>query len=325
MKKFATKVTTVVLAIVLIVTAIPMEAFAATGSSTTYLEIVEDNAPIRTSKSGAKNNNIIERLPKGTIIECTGSSRNWVGQKWYHVKHSDYSGVIYSGNVKTHNHKYIDSVSCEGVTYNVCACGYIGVTYLEREITYNRSITAVLPTVSIPAGVAVASDGPLPLGDMIGFGILAVGSIYAMTHGVPTVSELKEMTMSLSDYFKEHSRSCSDLDFRTVKRENGLLYYTSTRCLNFAEAYVVVRYTGQDVYTKYETTAKYLANIHGGNFAERDKNRGDYYYHYHLIAENNAVSVNGNRSVETENGKRGIVGGHIFYGHTDTGLTPVLR
>lgn len=41
-----------------------------------------------------------------------------------------------------------------------------------------------------------------PLGDMIGLGGLAVGSIYAMTHGGGrAVSELKDMTM-LSDFLQ---------------------------------------------------------------------------------------------------------------------------
>lgn len=55
---------------------------------------------------------------------------------------------------------YTDSVSGEGGTYNVIFLWlHIGVTYLEREVTYNRSIAAVLPAVRILVGVALASDG----------------------------------------------------------------------------------------------------------------------------------------------------------------------
>lgn len=206
MKKFV-KITSFIIAITIIVAALPMEAFAATSSSTTYLEIVEDNAPIRTSKSGAKNNNIIERLPKGTIIECTGSSRDWVGRKWYHVKHSDYSsGVIYSGNVKQHIHNYSMNVKIDSnTTMSICECGY----YVNKTSGMVRTGYAVAPPAPLfdPATWAAVGAAVSGIGATISAAIpviVVVGGVSLIVYFASTGESIKEVSTLEKVYYNDY-------------------------------------------------------------------------------------------------------------------------
>lgn len=86
---------TLLLAVVLLATMLPLTAFAAKKQ---YLEVTKDNAPIRAkaSEKGA----IVQRCPKGTILEAEGSKINLYLNKWYKVRWKGDVCFIYSGNVK---------------------------------------------------------------------------------------------------------------------------------------------------------------------------------------------------------------------------------
>lgn len=86
---------TLLLAVVLLVTMLPLTAFAAKKQ---YLEVTKDNAPIRAKAS--EKGKIVQRCPKGVILEAEGSKINLYLNKWYKVRWKGDVCFIYSGNVK---------------------------------------------------------------------------------------------------------------------------------------------------------------------------------------------------------------------------------
>ena len=316
MKKF-TKIMSLLLVLTLFVGMIPTPAYAA---SVSYLEVTRNNAPIRADKYDTGK--IIDRCAKGTVLKCTGTTYNWKTSKWYKVEWEGKTRFIYSGNVKTHSHSYKNKVTFDGVTYKICGCGYINVTAktqvkVKQGNAIAMSATAFAPLAGstataysfIPAaGGAAALDGPLPFGDVAALLILAYGA-YTMTSGTTiSTSKAKSMAISLDfdDYLKQNPNICSEASFRMVSRATGKnLTYIGKTCYNAVQAYALA-VGGQDMYTRYMPNAKLAASFHpGGCYSEIDKNKPNYYYHYHLGA--NAKSK---------------VGGHIFYGTTPSGLTP---
>ena len=305
MKKF-TKFLSVLLVLALFVGMIPTPAFAA---STTYLEVTRNNAPVRADKFDTGK--VVERCAKGTVLKSTGTTWNWKGSKWHKVQleGSSKTYYIYDGNVKTHKHSYKNTVTFDGVTYKICSCGYINVTATTQvKLKQGNAIALSASTYGSLALGTSAADGLLPVGDAIGLVILAYGA-YTMSTG-QTISSSKAYDIAIDldfdEYLKQNRNTCSEASFRMVSRGTGKnLTYIGSTCYNAVQAYCLA-VGGVDVYTRYMPNAMMAASFHpDGCYSEIDKNKPNYYYHYHLGADADHK-----------------VGGHIFYGTSPSGLTP---
>lgn len=300
------KFLSLLLALTLVIGLIPVQTFAA---STTYLEVVRDNAPLR-----AKNTNqgqIVARYAKGTILESTGSCYNYKFNKWYKVP--DANGTvryIFADNVKVHSHSY-QYLTYDDVTYKICDCGDVIVSAKTYAEVKKGNALALYATQygSMAAGAAMSDSPVLPYGDVVGLLILAYGAFEMATGSSISSTKAHEIAIDLDfdEYLKNNPQVCSEASFRLVQRHTGSnLTYLGKQCYNAAQAYVLARF-GADVYTKYQLNAFITASMHpGGCYSEIDKNKPDYYYHYHLGANANYK-----------------VGGHIFYGATPSGMMPV--
>lgn len=289
------KAISIILIAALLIAALPVQCFAASNTIPVLLEVTVDNAPIRAASN--KNGKVIARCAKGSVLTCTGSCINSAGNRWYKVEYDDWYYYIYSGNVKTHTHTF-EYIDYDGVSYRYCDCGLVQVP----TKTQAKQAATMTPYLSAAVGVA-ALDGPVPLGDIIGVTIILVGSM--LTYGVTknVVTEVVE-NIDLSRYAR--SNSCSTASYRAVSRAGGKLTYLDDACLNLGEAFVYTYFAGGDVYTQTYAAAEELAMLGGDHFTEIDKDKPDYYYHFHYGTKN----------------PRYTVGGHIFYGATPSGLTP---
>lgn len=242
---------------------------------------------------------------KGSALAVTGKTVNRYGNTWYLVSSNGTTGYIYAGNVRTHSHSY-QSVTYDGITYKICNCGRVTVTYKTQETVKVKQADALAGYASA-AGLAAAADGPIPAGDLIGAGILLLGAYYYMTgagmNATTSMTVLKEL--DFDDYISKRENVCSDLSFRMVTKNSAGLHYMNDRCLNWAEAYVYARYMKGDVYTTYASTAAMLGQMYeGGCYMDRDGGQPTYFYHYHFGTRSNKV------------------GGHIFFGYNDFGQGP---
>ena len=329
------KIITLILTLSLVLSCIPTTAFAATtetcayspyNSNTSLLEVVTDNAALR-SGAGEKNSVVI-RCKEGAVLEKNGhATLNRFLRKWYRVKYYDpvnnkcYTGYIYSERVKTHSHEF-DSFTYDDVTYKYCTCGKITVRATDKDKMSNALVltsttVAALPTGSFaPAGVAAGgltlADGPFPIGDIIAVGLLITVGIMESTGVIPSIDTVQDVWEDVQ-YTYDDKDICPIDSYRRVMRTDGKLKYIDKDCLSVIEAYVWVR-TGNDVWCENYEVAEKLAKVHpNGGFSEIDSNgeAKDYYYHFHL-----GQCVNG-KHID-------VVGGHIFYGGSAlTGTRPV--
>lgn len=272
----------------------------------TYLKVIKNNAPVRAGNTN--KGAVIEKVPSGTILECTGSNYNYKLNKWYQVQYLGKTRHIYSSNVTELSHSY-DHLDFDGVTYNICDCGHVTVTSTTEMKVLQANSFAAYGTQYLPlAATAAASDTVLPVGDAIGLLILAYGAVTMATNSSISSAAAQEIseTLDFDKYLKANSNTCSTASFRMVLRHTGgNLTYLGKTCYNAAQAYILARF-GADVYTTYQANAFLAASMHpGGCFSEIDKFQPNYYYHYHLGANHGSK-----------------VGGHIFYGLTPSGLTP---
>ena len=305
MKKFKHAVS-ILLILALFISAMPAAAFA---DSSTFLEVVKEGAPIRAK--AAEEGRVVERCAVGAVLECTGSKINHHMNRWYIVKTSSGGeAYIYSGNVKEHSHNYTD-LRFEDITYSVCNCGRVQVKADNEAKEEEGSKVLAAVSAALPAAVA---DGPLPVGDLVGIGIVIVS--VAALHDVVLSTDSLSSAISLADfdeYLSKKEGVCNSSSFRKVARLNGNLKYIDNRCLDLAEAYIYVL-LGGDVYTPDENNAMMLAAEYGRATFERDKDKISYFYHYHFGLH---FDEHGNR-IEND-----TVGGHIFFGLNDLGQGPI--
>lgn len=306
------KIISILLALVLILGCIPAPAFAAESGEVcavepysgdaTLLEIVRDGAPIRTG-AGEKYAKVVT-CEKGAVLEKNGSKVNRYLNKWYEVTYRDmesnacYTGYIYSENVKKHSHSF-EKLEYEGVTYKFCDCGKITVR-VKNEYMLKKA--DALAAAGVAAGTLTAVDGPLPVGDLIGAGLLVTVGLLSNTGALPNVREVLSIYDDIDFKRFEEDDSCSADSYRKVVRSNGTLIFLDDKCMSVVEAYVWVR-TGNDVWCQNWDTALKLGALHpGGCFSEIDSGNKDYWYHFHL------------GSCTPEGKHVDVVGGHIFYG-----------
>lgn len=278
---------------------LPVSAFA---ESKTYIEVTKNNAPLRDRPY--EEGQAIAKCEEGTVFSVVDTRINKRLNKWYEVFYNGKSCYIFSGNVKTHTHSY-KSIIINDICFDVCACGDASVSSApsdKKEVGNEILSSASLAAPAVFAG----ADGPLPIGDIIGLGILIVGTCYAHDILVPSTENLVEMLKESDfyEYLNESERVCKPTDFRLVMRLPGMLKYTDNRCMDVMEAYIATRFLHLDVYTADENAALALVAMHGSGIMERDKDKESFFYHYHL-------------------GTDRIIKSHIFFGLNDFGEGPV--
>lgn len=320
------KVLSMFLAFLMVLSLCPTQVYAV---SVTKLEVIQNNAPIR--RKANSEGEIATRCSVGSILESSGSLVNSRGNKWYKVNYNGSTCFIFSGNVKIHSHNY-QSMTLDGITYKACDCGDVQVSYTVYE---KEKVLKANALAGVATGFVLSQCGSTVVAPGVGNAIVAVLTIYAayqvmsgsMTTEIATAI-VKELTWS--DYLWERRNVCSDTSFRMVKRDGWKLTYINDRCLSLPEAYVYVRYLCGDVYTEYASTALALASINKDGYVgpERDSDKPDYYYHFHMLAESQLEQVDKLSAEIIINSMDGTckrvkrTKGHIFYGATDSGLRP---
>lgn len=292
-KEKCKKILFLMLVVVMMFASIPVTSYAS--GEVIYLEITRERAPLR-KKSNDKGE-IVKRYTENSIIQSTGSLINSKKNRWYKIPYEGNNYYIYSGNVKEHKHSYKQLVY-DDVTYKYCNCGNVKVVTKEKEkLKASKAIATYTSTV----GMAVAADGALPVGDVIGLGIIVFTMYQAATGNILDKAAYTEIIKEIDfgDYLKNREQVCTDESFRKVMRKEGKLNYIDDKCMDKDEAFFYVFYGG-DVYTKYEETAEKLGLMYGNCFNERDKDAPSYFYHIHLGKDH-----------------KDKVGGHIFYGLND--------
>ena len=306
------KIVSILLTLVLILGCLPVRAFAAGNDETcavtpyssdaTLIEITRDGAPIRTGP-GERYSTVV-RCELGTILEKNGTKINRYLNRWYKVTYRDsqsntcYTGYIYSENTKNHAHQY-EQLEYDGVVYKYCDCGKLTVRVKSEQRLKKADAVAIAGTA---AGTLSVVDGPVPVGDLLGVGLLITVGILEATGAIPSVDEVQEVYEDIDfDQFDDDDY-CPIDSYRRVSRAGGTLTYLDNDCLSIVEAYVWVR-SGNDVWCRDWDTAYKLGSLYaGGCFSEIDSGNKDYWYHFHM-------------GTCTPSGKHlNVVGGHIFYG-----------
>ena len=111
-----------------------------------------------------------------------------------------YKGYIYSENVKTHKHSY-DSFEYDGITYKYCDCGKINVRVESTATVLKADAAAIAATA---AGFSSAIDGPLPIGESIGLGLMISLGLLAESGAIPSISAVETVyeDIDVSEYHK---------------------------------------------------------------------------------------------------------------------------
>ena len=248
-------------------------------------------------------------VAKGTTVAVSAVVKNSYGNTWYkaviYSSSGTKEGYIYSGKLQSHAHSR-DTFTFNSITYGVCRCGDVTVKASNSAKQKEGQAVVASATMALPLALS-AVDGPLPIGDLVGVGILIVGTCFAHDIAVPTTKDLAGMITKadFDEYLKKREDSCGSDSFRKVQRVDGTLKYVDKHCMDMVEAYIYVRFLKGDVYTPNENNALLLAAMHGAAIMERDKDESTYWYHYHLGAE-----------------QKGKSKGHIFFGTNDLGETP---
>lgn len=270
-------------------------------AETRYIEVKKDSAPIRDTYYDVGN--AYEWVGRGTVMKVIGSKTNKYFNVWYKVEHNGTVGWIWEGNVRDHTHSY-KRVSYNGNTFGICEkCGTISVERVSTmSVQKADSLALAIPT----ALGASAADGPLPIGEVVGLCILVL-AMFDLTGNV-TETQIREMadTADLAD-FSKGSDVCGIESFHKVMRVGGKLKYMDNKCLDAIQAFVCARYLGIDVWTELPSQALICASMNWGRFfMERDANKPDYYYHYHLGTSHQDMDSQA----------------HIFFGTNDYGEKP---
>lgn len=275
-------------------------------SAITYYDAAV-NTTLRSSPYEASSK--VCSVAKGTTVMVSAVVKNSYGNTWYkaviYSSSGTKEGYIYSGKVQSHTHSR-ETFTFNSITYGVCRCGDVTVKAYNSAKQKEGQAVVASATMALPLALG-AVDGPLPIGDLIGVGILIVGTCFAHDIAVPTTKDLAGMITKadFDEYLKKRENSCGSDSFRKVQRVDGTLKYVDKHCMDMVEAYIYVRFLKGDVYTPNENNALLLAAMHGAAIMERDKDESTYWYHYHLGAE-----------------QKGKSKGHIFFGTNDLGETP---
>lgn len=262
-----------------------------------FVDVIVDNADLRScaSKSGEK----IADTYYGRVLAVVNETINEYGNLWYEISWECEPGdgataYIYSGKVEDHSHAYMCK-EVEGVQFSYCNCGDV---YIE-ETTYmevSHADALVLGAIST-AGATSLTDGPLPVGDLIGAVLVAGTWCLAYSGAIP--SELQDVTTDVDfmEYIRDNGEICSNENFRMVERANGSLQVIGNACLNICQAYVFSRYCKGDVWTSEMSVAQECVKLNREYFGpEVDKDKPGYFYHFHYGSDHN-----------------NCVGGHVFY------------
>lgn len=323
MKKFIS----IIMILALLVNIVPVGVLAAENNDeVTYcavenysnqaklVETIKD-CPIRRGAGQAYET--VTNCPENVVLEVTGWTINRHLNVWYRVNYRDsannicYTGYIYSQNVRTHNCNF-DHFTYDGVTYNYCNCGKITVTVKTfAEVKQSNAMT--IANYATTAGItATAADGPLPVGDLIGLGIIVTAALVYKTGAIPNVSTIQEVIREIDfDEYQEENDDCPSTSYRKVMRVGDTLKYIDNECMSAGKAYAYAR-AGGDVYCSTWDMAAVVGALHpDGSFSEIDSGNKDYWYHFHLGQKNDQ-----GRHID-------VVGGHIFYGKSAiTGRVP---
>ena len=310
MKRVVKTSVSFLLVVALLMTFLPNVSIDVQAKEKKFVDVVVDDAPLKSS--AYKYTDIVARTYSGRVLTVVDEISNEYGHVWYEVAWETEPGdgntaYIYGGNVKEHEHSYLCK-EVDGVEYSYCECGDV---YVEEtsQVKISNADTLVLGATAT-AGATSVMDGPLPVGELIGLVLVAGTWCLAYSGAIPT--ELQEITTDkdFSDYIKENGETCSEVNFRMVRREKGVLVKIGDYCLTIPQAYVYARYCKGDVWTPDETGAAALAcaELNGDYWGpEVDKNQPGYYYHYHFGTDH-----------------KNIVGGHVFYSKGQfTGCIPV--
>ena len=265
-----------------------------------YIEVVNEGAPIRTEPY--KEADVIMMCSEGSLLEYEGGICNSYGNGWYIVNIQGNSGYIYEENVVTHECDYND-IYYNGTTYEYCGCGNINVLYSEK-ISVERA--TAIATYAAEAAAVAALDGPVLLGDAIGGAILIIGAADSILNGVneEVVTVAEEIDL---EGILEKESVCTDTSFRKVipVKNEGKLTYVDDECMDLLQAFFYARFVG-DTYTLYQENAYEEAALYGSCYVERDRDRPEYWYHYHF-----------GESAQDK------VGYHMFFGTNEFGEVPV--
>ncbi len=266
-----------------------------------YAEICRDGTPIRIGPS--KDAEVVTNCSEGAVVKLEGGICNLSGNSWYIVKVNGEECYVYSENLREHNCHFRE-LYYNGTKYSYCSCGKINIIE-SKTISVSRANTIAL--YASEAGMAMVLDGPIPVADVIGAMIFVLAAADTVLNGV---SEEVVETVREVDIAKllEKETLCTDYNFRKVAIEPGVgkLYYVDDECLDMLEAFFYTLFLG-NTYTKLKSTAEEMASLWGDCYAERDSDRPDYWYHYHI----------GNRKTK--------IGHHVFYGTNEFGEYPVSR
>ena len=292
------------------------EASASSNATSVSITYYETTVKTTLKSEPYEASSSVVSIPKNSTIMVSQNVTNKYGNLWYkalvYCNEGVKEGYIYSGKISSHTHSY-ESFTFNEVTYKVCRCGDVKVSANNSAKASEGKKVVAASTAALPLALG-AVDGPLPIGDLIGVGILIVGTCVAHDILAPTTAELAEMITKadFDEYLKKKENVCNANSFRKVQRVGGKLKYIDKHCLDIVEAYIYCCFLGGDVYTPNENNALLLAAMHGKvTQMQRDKDQTTYFFHYHFSnVMNPAIDWIPH------------IGGHVFFGTNDLGEMP---
>lgn len=137
---------------------LPVSAFAEQSMDYFVIEVGKENAPVRTAPYSDAS--VIKYLSVGDLLYSTRSKTNLHGNLWFEVIWADGSGEktgrawIYSGNIIEHRHTYSVASSEEG-DLSFCRCGDANF-FAKGPSDINVAVAPALPDMAIGLSAALS-------------------------------------------------------------------------------------------------------------------------------------------------------------------------
>ena len=237
---------------------LPVGAFAA---GKTYIEVIKDNAPLRSGKG--EKYSVVVHATKGTVLEAVDSSLNIYLHRWYKVNTAGGAAWIYSGNVKkvsASGYTTAIKLSKSDVQLNLkgtktvklnAVCKYKGRT--DTNVTWSTSDSRVAK-VNAPGSVTAVGIGKCT--------ITAKHRIFGTTASC-TVSVIESRTLSVPSKEQSNGSCCSGASAWAVLRSLKGSSFKKTDLQLFKEmGSTGVVYKVRNIINKYLGSSTYAYRIY---------------------------------------------------------------
>lgn len=205
------KLVSVLMIACLVLTMLPIQAFAATPS---YVEVTKSSAPLRTGK--AEKYSVVAWVNKGTVLEITESALNLYLHRWYRVRLNTTDGVksawIYAGNVKTLSSAsgYTTAIKMDktDVSLNLRGTKTATLSAVMKYKNRTESKSLLVWSSSNPSVATVDSNGKVTAKG-VGVATVTVKHKLFSTTATATIKVTEQVTLGVKAKEQSNSSCCS--------------------------------------------------------------------------------------------------------------------